>query len=128
MKVSNGNSIQKIYREQVTKAKPEGSGDDFKKVMKGASQSADGVAKAAFHPPSGIVLGNPIIAGKPVKEADPVETMKFAAEVVAGQPDIRSEKVDRISALIKSGQYNIPSEAVAERLFLSKHLTESWEG
>ncbi|MBF0498562.1 MAG: flagellar biosynthesis anti-sigma factor FlgM [Candidatus Riflebacteria bacterium] len=127
MKVSNGNSIQKIYREQVNKAKPEASGDDFSKLMKSTAKTTDESVKTAFHPPSGVSAGNPLFTGKPVKEADLVETMKFAAEVVASQPDIRSEKVDHLAALIKSGQYNVPAEAVANRLFTSGIVTNSWE-
>lgn len=127
MKVSNG-TIQKIYQEQVSKTRQttEGAGDAFKKVLK-ETASPQEAGKAGFHPPSGVNLTNPVFKGQPVKEADPVETMKFAAEVVANQPDVRAERVDQLAALIKSGKYNISPEKVAERLFASGVVTQSWE-
>jgi flagellar biosynthesis anti-sigma factor FlgM len=127
MKVSNGNNIQKIYQEQVTRVRKGDSGDAFKKVMQSTSQP-DGAQKAAFHPPSGVNLTNPVLSGKPVQQADPVETLKFAAEVVASQPDTREDRISQLKKLIESGQYNVSSEAVAERLLRSKHITASWEG
>lgn len=134
MKVSNGNSIQKIYQEQLQKTKNEGSGDSFKKIMKDATPqeaSAGSVKKSPFHPPSGMSLTNQVFSGKPVKQADPVTTMKFAAEVVATQPDIREERISLIKSLIAKGQYNIPSDVVADKLMHNqdgfKFLMEPWE-
>jgi len=131
MKVSNGNTIQRIYQEQVKKTQDTGSGDAFKKVMKSSTQQASGVTKPAFHPPSGVNVMNPVFAGKPVQQADPVETMKYAAEVVAAQPDIREERISLLKGLIASGQYNVSPEAVAEKMLgdkeTSRVLFQAWE-
>lgn len=128
MKVSNRIDITKIYQEQVKKTQS-GSSDAFKKVMQdAASSSATGTTKAVLHPPSGINTSRPVFTGKPVPQADPVETLRFAAEVVANEPDIRAEKVERIKKLFESGQYNVPPEKVAEKLLASGVLTKSWEG
>jgi len=131
MKVSSNNEILKIYREQVSKVRGEGSGEAFKKIMQETVSTGDGPAKSRFHPPSGVNLTNPVFQGKPVKEADPAKTMQFAAEVVANQPEIREDKVERLRALIKSGQYNVSPEAVAERMLThqdgGRYLTTSWE-
>ncbi|NCB39777.1 MAG: flagellar biosynthesis anti-sigma factor FlgM [Erysipelotrichia bacterium] len=127
MKVSNSVNITRIYQDQVKKAgaaKPDG---DFRKMMQDANVKTDGNVKA-FHPPSGINPNNPVLSGTPVPQADPVETIKFAAEVVANEPDVRSERVDRIKKLFDAGQYNVPAEAVAEKLFASGVVTRSWEG
>jgi len=126
MKVSNGNTIQRIYHEQVKKIHDPKSGAAFHKVMQITSQETSKTEKPIFHPPSGINLEKPAFSGKPVKQADPVETMKFAAEVVAASPDIRQEKVNQIKALISKGQYNISPEAVAEKILQSGVLTRSW--
>jgi len=126
MKVSR-NDIQKIYQEQIKKAKTEQSGDAFSKIMKETTGGAGAPART-FHPPSGLNVSQPVFAGKPVAQADPVETLKFAAEVVAGQPEIREEKVARIKALFDKGQYNISPEKVAEKMLASGVLTQSWEG
>ncbi len=126
MKVSNSN-IQKIYQEQVKKAKAEKSNGEFRKMMQDASAKSTGQVKT-FAPPSGIDPNNPVLAGNAVKEADPAVTIQFAAEVVANEPDVRAEKVDRIKKLFDSGQYNVPAEKVAEKLFASGVLTASWEG
>jgi len=127
MKVSNG-TIQKIYQEQVSKTRQttEGSGDAFKKVLK-ETASPQEAGKTTFHPPSGVNLTNPVFKGQPVKEADPVETMKFAAEVVANQPDVRAERVDQLAAMIRSGNYNISADKVAEKLFASGIVTKTWD-
>jgi flagellar biosynthesis anti-sigma factor FlgM len=125
MKVSR-TDIQRIYQDQIRKTQTD-KGEGFKKVMQTTTGST-GEATKAFHPPSGVNLTNPVFAGKPVPAADPVETMKFAAEVVASQPDVRSERIEQLKKLIDGGQYNVPAEAVAERLLRSRHLTESWEG
>lgn len=130
MKVSR-NDIQKIYQEQIKKAKTEQSGDAFGKILKETTGGAEAPART-FHPPSGLNVNQPVIAGKPVAEADPVETLKFAAEVVAGQPEIREEKLARIKALFDRGQYNVSPEKVAEKLVSSAEgrlaLFTSWEG
>ncbi|RCK79815.1 MAG: hypothetical protein OZSIB_3969 [Candidatus Ozemobacter sibiricus] len=127
MKVSNRIDIARIYQDQVKKTQGD-SGDAFKKVMQEATGATAGAAKPTFHPPSGLNLARPVFAGKPVPQADPVETARFAAEVVANEPDIRAEKVERIKKLFESGQYNIPPEKVAERLLASRVLTDPWEG
>jgi len=127
MKVSNQIDIAKIYQEQVKKTQGEAPKAAFKKVMAEAVAPAD-VPRPSVHPPSGLNVSRPVFAGKPVPEADPAETARFAAEVVASEPDIRSEKVDRLKKLFESGQYNIPAEKVAERLLSSGVLTKSWEG
>lgn len=127
MKVSNRSDIQKIYQEQIKKAQGDKGGDAFKKVMQSQTASTE-APKKAFHPPSGVNVFNPVLQGKPVPEADPVKTLEYAAEVMAHEPDIRQEKVDRIKKLFESGQYNVPPDKVAERLMRSKHLTDSWEG
>jgi len=126
MKVSR-NDIQKIYQEQIKKAKTDQSGDAFGKIMKETTGGA-GAPAATFHPPSGLNVSQPVFAGKPIAQADPVETLKFAAEVVAGQPEIREEKVARSKALFDKGQYNVPAEKVAEKMLASGVLTQSWEG
>ncbi len=130
MKVSR-NDIQKIYQEQIKKAKTEQSGDAFGKILKETTGGAE-APKKTFHPPSGVNVNQPISTGKPVAEADPVKTLEFAAEVVAGQPEIREEKLTRIKALFDKGQYNISPEQVAEKLLSSAEgrlaLFTSWEG
>lgn len=130
MKVSR-NDIQKIYQEQVKKAKTEQPGGDFGKVLKDTTGGAE-APKKAFHPPSGVNVSQPIIAGKPVAEADPVVTLNFAAEVVAGQPEIREEKLARIKALFDKGQYNVSPEKVAEMFTTTEEgyrtLFKPWEG
>ncbi|MBF0543490.1 MAG: flagellar biosynthesis anti-sigma factor FlgM [Candidatus Riflebacteria bacterium] len=127
MKVSNRVEIQKIYQEQLKKVQSEGSGEAFKKVLQGATQNPEGPQKTVFHPPSGVNPMNPVFSGKPIKEADPVQTLKFAAEVVASQPEVRQEKLEKIKSLIAAGQYNIPAEQVAEKLYSSGIVTRSWE-
>jgi flagellar biosynthesis anti-sigma factor FlgM len=126
MKVSNIN-VTSIYQDQVKKAKGEKVDGEFGKMMQDSAGKTENQAKV-FHPPSGINPNNPILSGAPVAQADPVETVKFAAEVVAGEPDVRAEKVDRIKKLFEAGQYNVPAEAVAERLWASGVITSSWEG
>lgn len=126
MKVSNRNDIQRIYQDQIKKAHSEKSGDGFKKVMQQASEGGE-VRKPSFHPPSGITSAQTILSGKPIPQADPVETMKFAAEVVANDPDVRQERIDRIKALIDGGKYNVSPDKVAARLLASGVLTRSWE-
>ncbi len=125
MKVSNVN-VTRIYQDQVKKAQTEKPDGEFNKMMQNSTGKAD-TATRTFHPPSGVNLSNPIISGAPVAQADPVETIKFAAEVFAGVPDVRAEKVDRIKALIDAGQYNIPAEKVAERLYAHPHMRSVWE-
>ncbi len=129
MKVSNSNinNIQKIYQEQVKKANTGKTSGEFSKLMQENSVKQTESTKT-FHPPSGVNLNNPVLTGAPVQQADPVETLKFAAEVVANQPDVRAEKVDRIKALFDAGQYNVSAEKVAERLWASGVMTTSWEG
>ncbi len=39
-------------------------------------------------------------------------------EMLAQVPDVRSEKLAQLAELIKSGQYNPPSEQVAEKILL----------
>jgi flagellar biosynthesis anti-sigma factor FlgM len=126
MKVSNIN-VTSIYQDQVKKAKGEKVDGEFGKMMQDSAGKTENQAKVV-HPPSGINPNNPILSGAPVAQADPVETVKFAAEVVAGEPDVRAEKVDRIKKLFEAGQYNVPAEAVAERLWASGVITSSWEG
>lgn len=126
MKVSNIN-VTSIYQDQVKKAKNDKVDGEFGKMMQDSVNKTESKTKA-FHPPSGINPNNPILSGAPVAQADPVETVKFAAEVVAGEPDVRAEKVDRIKKLFDAGQYNVPAEAVADRLWASGIITSSWEG
>jgi flagellar biosynthesis anti-sigma factor FlgM len=126
MKVSNNINITKIYQNQVKKAKTDKSSGEFGKMMAN-SEVKNTESTKAFHPPSGININNPVLTGAPVEQADPVETVKFAAEVVANEPDVRAEKVDRIKKLFDAGQYNVSPEAVAEKL-LSSGVMRSWEG
>ncbi len=126
MKVSNSN-ITKIYQDQVKKARNQKADGEFGKLMNNSATKTDGQVRA-FQPPSGINPNNPVLSGAPVAQADPVETIKFAAEVVASEPDVRAEKVDRIKQLFDAGQYNVSPEAVAEKLFASGAVTSSWEG
>ncbi|GAB4274094.1 MAG: hypothetical protein Kow0029_14250 [Candidatus Rifleibacteriota bacterium] len=126
MKVSNIN-VTSIYQDQVKKAKSEKVNGEFGKMLQDSVGKSESKTKA-FHPPSGINPNNPILSGTPVPQADPIETVRFAAEVVAGEPDIRAEKVDRIKKLFDAGQYNVPAEAVAEKLWASGVITKSWEG
>lgn len=127
MKVSNSINVARIYQDQVKKAKADKPDGEFSKLMQGSTGKAEGATKT-FQPPSGINPNNPILSGSPVAQADPVETIKFAAEVVASEPDVRSEKVDRLKKLFEAGQYNVAPEAVAEKLFASGAVTRSWEG
>lgn len=126
MKVSKIN-VTTIYQNQLKKLKGEKVNGEFGKMMQDSALKTVSQTKV-FHPPSGINPNNPILSGAPVAQADPIETIKFAAEVVATEPDIRAEKVDRIKKLIEAGQYNIPAEAVADRLWASGVITNSWEG
>jgi flagellar biosynthesis anti-sigma factor FlgM len=126
MKVSNIN-VTSIYQDQVKKAKSEKPDGEFRKLMQESTQKPENNAKT-FHPPSGVNPNNPVLSGAPVAQADPVETVKFAAEVVAKEPDVRAEKVDRIKELFDAGQYNVSPEAVAEKLWASGIVTNSWEG
>ena len=126
MKVSSVN-VTRIYQDQVQKAKTAKPEGEFRKLMQDSTTKADGNVKT-FHPPSGVNPNNPVLSGAPVAQADPVETIKFAAEVVASEPDVRSEKVDRIKKLFDAGQYNVSPEKVAEKLFASGIMTSSWEG
>lgn len=96
-------------------------------MMQDSTGKAEGPTRS-FNPPSGISPNNPIFSGNPVAQADPVDTIKFAAEVVASEPEVRTNKVDRIKQLFDAGQYNVSPEAVAERLFASGAVTKSWEG
>lgn len=126
MKVSNSINVTRIYQEQVKKAGSEKTDGEFRKLMQ---NKADGKVDAprTFTPPSGVNPNNPVLSGAPVPQADPVETVKFAAEVVANQPDVRAEKVDHIKQLFDAGQYNVAPEKVAERLYASGMVTKSWE-
>lgn len=126
MKVSNIN-VTSIYQDQVKKAKGDKVDGEFRKMMQDSAEKTENKTKA-FHPPSGINPNNPILTGAPVAQADPVETVKFAAEVVAGEPDVRAEKVDRIKKLFDAGQYNVPAESVAEKLWNHRAIRDSWEG
>lgn len=126
MKVSSIN-ITRIYQDQVKKAKTERPDGEFSKLMQNSTGKTEGSTRT-FQPPSGINPNNPVLSGAPVAQADPVETVKFAAEVVASEPDVRSEKVDRIKKLFDAGQYNVSPEAVAEKLYKSGVITASWEG
>lgn len=125
MKVSNVN-VTRIYQDQVKKAQTAKPDGEFNKLMQNSTGKADGATRT-FHPPSGVNPNNPVLSGAPVAEADPVETVKFAAEVVASEPDVRSEKVDRIKKLFDAGQYNVPAEKVANALYASGVVTSSWE-
>jgi flagellar biosynthesis anti-sigma factor FlgM len=126
MKVSNVN-VTRIYQDQVKKAQTAKPDGEFNKLMQNSTGKADSAART-FHPPSGVNPNNPVLSGAPVAEADPVETVKFAAEVVASEPDVRSEKVDRIKRLFDAGQYNVSAEKVANALYASGVITSSWEG
>lgn len=126
MKVSSAN-VTRIYQDQVKKAQTAKPDGEFSKLMQNSTTKADAGVRT-FHPPSGVNPNNPVLSGSPVAQADPVETIKFAAEVVASEPDVRSEKVDRIKKLFDAGQYNVSPEKVAERLFASGAVTKSWEG
>ena len=125
MKVSSSTNIQNIYREQLKKVQGD-SGDAFKKVMQTSTATPQSATRVTLHPPSGVNVTNPVYNGKPAPQADPVATMSFAAEVVATQPEVRSEKIERLKALIDKGQYNIPASAVADRLMASG-VMKSWE-
>ncbi|MBU1109306.1 MAG: flagellar biosynthesis anti-sigma factor FlgM [Candidatus Riflebacteria bacterium] len=126
MKVSSSVNITSIYQDQVKKARADKPDGEFRKMMQDSTSKAEGPAKG-FHPPSGINPNNPILSGAPVAQADPVDTIKFAAEVVANEPDVRSARVDSIKKLFESGQYNVSPAAVAERLYASGAVTSSWE-
>ncbi|MDD3146140.1 MAG: flagellar biosynthesis anti-sigma factor FlgM [Candidatus Riflebacteria bacterium] len=126
MKVSNVN-VTRIYQDQVKKAQTTKPDGEFSKLMQNSTSKAE-TANRTFHPPSGVNPNNPVLSGAPVAQADPVDTIKFAAEVVASEPDVRAEKVDRIKKLFDAGQYNVPVELVAEKLFASGAVTRSWEG
>lgn len=126
MKVSNSINVTRIYQEQVKKAGSEKTDGEFRKLMQNQADTKVDSTRT-FTPPSGVNPNNPVLSGAPVPQADPVETVKFAAEVVANQPDVRAEKVDHIKKLFDAGQYNVAPEKVAERLFASGVLTNSWE-
>lgn len=127
MKVSNDVNITRIYQDQVKKAKADKPDGEFRKMMQDSTSKAEGPNRS-FHPPSGINPNNPILSGAPVAQANPVDTIKFAAEVVASEPEVRADKVDRIKKLFDAGQYNVSPAAVAEKLFASGAVTSSWEG
>jgi flagellar biosynthesis anti-sigma factor FlgM len=126
MKVSNIN-VTSIYQDQVKKARTDKADGEFGKMMQDSTSKVENKERS-FHPPSGINPNNPVLSGSPVAQADPVETVKFAAEVVAGEPDVRAEKVDRIKKLFDAGQYNVSAEAVAEKLYSHRAIRDSWEG
>ncbi|OGK11179.1 MAG: flagellar biosynthesis anti-sigma factor FlgM [Candidatus Riflebacteria bacterium GWC2_50_8] len=127
MKVSSDVNITRIYQDQVKKAKADKPDGEFRKMMQDSTSKAEGPNRS-FHPPSGINPNNPILSGAPVAQANSVDTIKFAAEVVASEPEVRADKVDRIKQLFDAGQYNVSSAAVAEKLFASGAVTTSWEG
>lgn len=127
MKVSNNVDVARIYQDQLKKNQTKKTDGDFRSMME-KSVDTKTEKQSGFKPPSGIDLSNPVLSGPPAPKADPVQTVKFAAEVVANEPEIRSDKVDRLKQLIDSGQYNIPAEKVAERLLSSGILTTSLEG
>jgi flagellar biosynthesis anti-sigma factor FlgM len=111
----------------VKKARTDKADGEFGKMMQDSTSKVENKERS-FHPPSGINPNNPVLSGSPVAQADPVETVKFAAEVVAGEPDVRAEKVDRIKKLFDAGQYNVSAEAVAEKLYSHRAIRDSWEG
>lgn len=127
MKVSSSVNVARIYQDQLQKAKTAKPNGEFSKMMQDSTSKADSNVKT-FHPPSGVNPNNPVLSGPPVAQAEQVETIKFAAEVVASEPDVRSERVDRIKKLFDAGQYNVSAEAVANKLYASGVITSSWEG
>jgi len=127
MKVSSDVNITRIYQDQVKKAKADKPDGEFRKMMQDSTSKSEGPVRS-FHPPSGVNPNNPILSGTPVAQADPVDTIKFAAEVVASAPEVRADRVDHIKKLFDAGQYNVAPEAVAEKLFVSGAVTRSWEG
>ena len=127
MKVSNNVDVARIYQEQLKKNQNKKTDGDFRSMME-KSVNTKTEKPAGFKPPSGVDLSNPVLSGPPAPKADPMQTVKYAAEVVANEPEVRADKVDRLKQLIDSGQYNIPAEKVAERLLSSGILTTSLEG
>lgn len=127
MKVSNNIDVAKIYQEQIKKAEAKSTDGAFRKMLQD-SQPVE-VPKESLPTQSSAPLNlTSLFPADKAVSADPTETIKFAAMTVASEPDIRSEKVDQIKKLIASGQYNIPAEKVAERLFSSGILNVSFEG
>lgn len=129
MKISRGTvqDIQRLYREQIAKTRESGGGE-FKKAIEGAAGKPAGPA-AVFHPPSGVNPLNPVLTGRPVDAAkiDPTAVARFATEVVAAQPEVRTERVDAIKALIDQGRYNVPATAIADRMLAGTFLLQSWD-
>lgn len=131
MKISNNLNITSIYREQLKKAeaKTGKDGAEFSNLLQTPStKPAESTQAPSF---SGGVnkVNTPFNKNEPIKEADAAAaTMQFAAKAVANSPDVRAERVNAIKKLFDAGQYNIPAEAVAEKLFNSGVVTRSWEG
>lgn len=128
--------VTHIYQEQLRKIKSQTDGE-FSKIIENSKVGQNQATKASNTNPNisnaskiSNLQNNPIEIKKSEKanEAELLDTFRLAAEIVAKQPDIRAEKVERIKKLIESGQYNIPPQKVAEKLLATKILTEPWEG
>ncbi len=125
MKVSNRiNSIQKVYQDQVNKAKTAKSNGEFGKLMQGASVKNTENVKSS-QPTSGVNMTNLISNEQKPVPVSFEASVNTAAQVVANESDVRAEKVARIKQLFDAGQYNVSAEKVASRL-LAVGVMKSW--
>jgi len=126
MKVSNRiNNIQKVYQDQVKKAKTNKSDGEFGKLMQDAS--VKGAEKTKPTQSTDSVNTTSLISNeqKPVPVSFEA-SVNTAARVVANEPDVRAERVAQIKQLFDAGQYNISPEVVAGRLLASGAM-KSWD-
>lgn len=126
MKVSNRiNNIQKVYQDQVKKAKTNKSSGEFGKLMQDAS--VKGAEQTKPTQSAGSVNTTSLISNeqKPVPVSFEA-SVNAAAKSVANEPDVRAEKVAQIKKLFDAGQYNISPEVVASRLLASGAM-KSWD-
>lgn len=129
MKVSNNINVTTIYQAKLRElqgAKP----GNFSKLIGDAdsTKSSQTVSnesiKLASQQKNNVDLSELV---KPeMVEKTPEEMVNFAVEQVANEPDIRSEKVSTIKALVDAGQYNVSPAAVAEKIWASGVVTHVW--
>ena len=62
---------------------------------------------------------------KPIKRAHRRSLQKLAQEEAKRIPDIRQERVDQIRAALQSGEYQISSDLIADRIIQDTLLNES---
>ena len=70
-------------------------------------------------------LVTPGTSGSPMELADADSVQKFVREEAKRIPDIRQERVDRIRAALKTGEYPVYSDLLADRIIEDTLLNES---